>query len=109
MALATPDLPAVAVDSLRPTRPRCAALADRHRGRRPGRPTTTGQPVLLTSGTTGTPKGARRERAAAAIPAASAGLLSARPLPASATSSCIPAPLFHAWGSRQSILAGALG
>jgi fatty-acyl-CoA synthase len=54
------------------------------------------QPVLLTSGTTGTPKGARR-RLGAGDPLAALGLLERLPY-RSGDTVVIGSPLFHAWG-----------
>jgi acyl-CoA synthetase (AMP-forming)/AMP-acid ligase II len=63
------------------------------------------RPVILTSGTTGTPKGARIARAENIDPLA--WLL--RVLPLKARSPClIAAPLFHAHGFGQMIVGGAL-
>jgi len=59
--------------------------------RRPPR----GRLVVLTSGTTGTPKGARRPEPAGLSPAAA--LLSRIPLREGETIA-VPAPLFHTWG-----------
>ncbi|WP_307868374.1 AMP-binding protein [Umezawaea beigongshangensis] len=59
--------------------------------RRPPR----GRMVVLTSGTTGAPKGARRPEPAGLGPAAS--LLSRIPLRAGEVAA-VPAPLFHTWG-----------
>jgi fatty-acyl-CoA synthase len=57
-------------------------------------PKDPGRVVILTSGTTGTPKGARRS---AATLGAAAALLSKMPLKARETT-MIAAPLFHTWG-----------
>lgn len=70
----------------------------------PSRPT---QPVLLTSGTTGTPKGARRSGRPAGL-AAALGVLERVPYePGDIT--VIPTPLFHAWGLAQLTVALATG
>ena len=63
-------------------------------------------PTLLTSGTTGTPKGARRTISAAASDAA-LGVLEAIPY-RNGDVMALPAPLFHAWGFSQLVLAGTL-
>ncbi|WP_221456412.1 AMP-binding protein [Saccharothrix tamanrassetensis] len=60
----------------------------------PNRP-PRGRMVVLTSGTTGAPKGATRPEPASLTPAAA--LLSRIPLKAGDRFS-VPAPLFHAWG-----------
>ncbi|GAB2925358.1 hypothetical protein GCM10027047_22980 [Rhodococcus aerolatus] len=59
--------------------------------RRPRR----GRTVVLTSGTTGTPKGAKRPEPSNWMPAAS--VLSRIPLKAGGVT-LVPAPLFHTWG-----------
>ena len=61
--------------------------------------------MILTSGTTGTPKGANRPNPASLAPAA--GLLSQIPLRARETT-VIAAPLFHAWGFAHMFLSTAL-
>ena len=61
---------------------------------RPPRPHRRGRQVLLTSGTTGTPKGAER---GVGGPEPGAALLSAIPLRARQTTH-IASPVFHAWG-----------
>ncbi|MGZ4620168.1 MAG: AMP-binding protein, partial [Frankiaceae bacterium] len=73
-----------------------ASLADLARGggTRLSRPDRPGRQVLLTSGTTGTPKGAEREVGG---PEPGAALLSAIPLRARQTT-YIASPVFHAWG-----------
>jgi fatty-acyl-CoA synthase len=58
-------------------------------------PDETGRTVILTSGTTGTPKGANRASPGSLDPVAA--LLSRIPLKAR-ESTMIAAPLFHAWG-----------
>ncbi|MEX1143096.1 MAG: AMP-binding protein [Thermoleophilaceae bacterium] len=58
-------------------------------------PQRVGRTVILTSGTTGSPKGANRESPQSLDPAVS--LLSKIPLRRRQTA-CIAAPLFHSWG-----------
>ncbi len=58
-------------------------------------PSTTGRVVILTSGTTGTPKGASRKQPDSLEPAAA--LFSRIPLKALGTT-FIAAPMFHTWG-----------
>jgi fatty-acyl-CoA synthase len=67
-------------------------------------PSEVGKAVILTSGTTGTPKGASRPTPSSLGPAAA--LFSKIPLHAE-ESTMIAAPLFHAWGFSH--LAGAMG
>ncbi|WP_183099224.1 AMP-binding protein [Nocardioides pelophilus] len=71
----------------------------------PTPPTRTPRTIILTSGTTGTPKGAPRPQAG--IPAAVA-LLSRMPLKAGWTCH-IAAPLFHTWGFAHYQAAMLLG
>lgn len=63
-------------------------------------------PVLLTSGTTGTPKGARRSNRV--DPSAATGMLDLIPFRHDDVTA-ITSPLFHAWGLAQMILASTLG
>ncbi|TAM84490.1 MAG: acyl-CoA synthetase [Jatrophihabitans sp.] len=80
-----------------------AATAPATTPRRPGRKQRI---VLLTSGTTGTPKGAPRDmKLSLAIPG---GYLSKIPLRAGRTV-MLAAPGFHAWGLLSSMLALGLG
>ncbi len=73
---------------------------------RPPRPSSKQKLVLLTSGTTGTPKGAPRDMALSlALPG---GYLSKIPLRAGRTV-VLGAPGFHAWGLLSSMLALGLG
>jgi acyl-CoA synthetase (AMP-forming)/AMP-acid ligase II len=72
----------------------------------PRPPAEPGRTVILTSGTTGPPKGANRASPGSLAPAA--GLLSRIPLRAG-ESTLIAAPLFHAWGFAHMFLGTALG
>ncbi|MEM9516829.1 MAG: AMP-binding protein [Actinomycetota bacterium] len=63
-------------------------------------------PILLTSGTTGTPKGARRSLAADPRPAI--GMLERIPIQTGDTV-VIACPLFHAWGFAQALTTAVLG
>jgi fatty-acyl-CoA synthase len=73
---------------------------------RPPRPSTKQRIVLLTSGTTGTPKGAPRDLALSlALPG---GYLSKIPLRAGRTV-VLAAPAFHAWGLLSSMISLGLG
>jgi acyl-CoA synthetase (AMP-forming)/AMP-acid ligase II len=65
-------------------------------------PATKGKIVILTSGTTGTPKGANRKQPETLDPIA--GLLEKIPLRARERT-LIAAPLFHSWGLAHFILA----
>jgi acyl-CoA synthetase (AMP-forming)/AMP-acid ligase II len=65
-------------------------------------PTDTGRVVILTSGTTGTPKGAKRKQPDSLEPAAA--MLSKIPLRARETT-VIAAPMFHSWGYGHFTLA----
>lgn len=74
-------------------------------GELPFRPAQSKQ-IVLTSGTTGTPKGAKRPHPSTLAPAAS--ILSAIPLRA-AEPVHIAAPLFHTWGNAGLLLAALHG
>jgi len=69
-------------------------------------PTEKGRVVILTSGTTGTPKGAKRKQPDSMEPAAA--LYSKIPLKARETT-VIAAPMFHSWGFAHFTLALPLG
>ncbi|HWH92622.1 MAG TPA: acyl-CoA synthetase [Baekduia sp.] len=69
-------------------------------------PTEKGRVVILTSGTTGTPKGAHRSQPKSLLPAA--GLLSKIPLRAEEPW-MVAAPMFHSWGFAHFTLGMALG
>lgn len=62
--------------------------------------------VILTSGTTGTPKGAQRKQPDSLMPAAS--LFSVIPLKAR-EATMIAAPMFHSWGMAHFLLSLSLG
>jgi len=72
---------------------------------RPLLPSRPISPVLLTSGTTGTPKGARRSGRPAGL-ASVIGVLDRIPYQ-SGDITVIPTPLFHAWGLAQLTIAAA--
>ena len=69
-------------------------------------PSSPGKQIILTSGTTGTPKGATRGQPKTLDPAAA--LLGVIPL-RTGESTMIAAPLFHAWGFAHFILGMSLG
>jgi fatty-acyl-CoA synthase len=70
------------------------------------RPATPSNTVILTSGTTGTPKGARRDLAAAGLAAVT--LLDCIPYRARETM-VVAAPIFHSWGATNALTAFTLG
>ena len=72
----------------------------------PAKSGAAGRVVILTSGTTGTPKGASRENPRSLTPAAA--ILSRIPFRSRETTMVVP-PLFHAWGLGMSTLAVAMG
>jgi acyl-CoA synthetase (AMP-forming)/AMP-acid ligase II len=73
-------------------------LVDANLGSTPDRPSTTGRIILLTSGTTGTPKGAKRSGGGGA--GALAAMFDRIPWRAEETT-VVAAPMFHAWGFGQ--------
>jgi fatty-acyl-CoA synthase len=77
-----------------------------HAGEAPPAPAQPGRVVLLTSGTTGTPKGAGRHQGMSLHPMGA--LLSKVPF-RSRESTYMAAPMFHALGFTQAILAVILG
>lgn len=100
VVLAACDLPASA------ELPSVRGLVRDARGASAPRPKRAQRVVLLTSGTTGTPKGAPRDIDITL--AAPGGFLSKIPMRAG-RSVLIAAPLFHAWGLSTSMLAFGLG
>jgi fatty-acyl-CoA synthase len=82
-------------------------LAARHAtGTRPERPSEAGQTVILTSGTTGTPKGAARDQTASS--ATAVALLECIPYHARETM-VVAAPMFHSWGFGNALVGLLLG
>ncbi len=79
-------------------------LIGAHRGRQPKRSGQKGRMILLTSGTTGTPKGAR---ITGGDPAALRSILDRTPWRAEETI-VVVAPMFHAWGFSQLIFAATM-
>ncbi len=79
-------------------------LVARHAGARPGRPARRGSVILLTSGTTGTPKGAQRSADGGAP--ALAAMFERIPWRAEEPV-VVAAPMFHAWGFGQLAIAAA--
>ncbi|MCZ4550798.1 AMP-binding protein [Gordonia rubripertincta] len=74
-------------------------------GNRPPKPKKAGRIILLTSGTTGTPKGARRSGGGGA--GALAAMFERIPWRAEQTV-VIAAPMFHAWGFGQMAVAASM-
>jgi len=80
------------------------SLIDSHVGERANRPERRGAMILLTSGTTGTPKGAKQAGGSAKTLTL---VLNRTPWHAEETT-VIAAPMFHAWGLSQLIISAAL-
>lgn len=93
------------VDDERATRdqPTGEQLIEHHRGSAPA-PTRPGRVVLLTSGTTGTPKGATRSGGG---PEELAAMLERIPWHGEETV-VVAAPTFHAWGFGQLVIAATM-
>ncbi|OSC40809.1 acyl-CoA ligase FadD12 [Mycobacterium decipiens] len=81
-----------------------AKLIAAHTGQRPARAGRTGKMILLTSGTTGTPKGAKHSGGGVG---ALKAILDRTPWRAEEPI-VIVAPMFHAWGFSQLVLAASL-
>jgi fatty-acyl-CoA synthase len=79
-------------------------LIQTHLGQVPPKPAQRGRVVLLTSGTTGTPKGARRSGGGADE---LAGMLEKIPW-RGGESVVVAAPMFHAWGFGQLVVAATM-
>jgi acyl-CoA synthetase (AMP-forming)/AMP-acid ligase II len=80
------------------------AMIGEHAGRRPVRGNRKGKLILLTSGTTGTPKGAKHSGGGLNELKA---ILDRTPWRAEETT-VIVAPMFHAWGFSQLVLSASL-
>ncbi len=89
-----------------PSGPTLEQLIDRGSSRELPAPEEKGRVVILTSGTTGTPKGAARKQPDTLEPAAA--LFSKIPLKARETT-VIAAPMFHSWGYAHFMLGLTLG
>jgi acyl-CoA synthetase (AMP-forming)/AMP-acid ligase II len=81
-----------------------AGLVDGHRGQRPSPPARTSKMILLTSGTTGSPKGAKHSGGG---PEALKSILDRTPWRAEEIV-VVVAPMFHAWGFGQLGIAGLM-
>ncbi|MGO9030417.1 acyl-CoA ligase FadD12 [Mycobacterium sp.] len=79
-------------------------LITAHAGNRPERTRRKGRLILLTSGTTGTPKGARRSGGG---PDELVAILDAMPWRAEETT-VVVAPMFHAWGFFQLVFSAMM-
>ena len=79
-------------------------LITAHAGRRPKRPGRRGRLILLTAGTTGAPKGAKRSGGG---PKSLKAVLDRTPWRAEETT-VVVAPMFHAWGFSQLILSAMM-
>jgi acyl-CoA synthetase (AMP-forming)/AMP-acid ligase II len=84
--------------------PTVETLIAQHAGRTPVRATAKSRTILLTSGTTGTPKGAKHSGGG---PDAINSILSRTPWRAEEPV-VVAAPMFHAWGFGQLVLAATL-
>ena len=80
-------------------------VIEKHDGDVPVKPTEPGKVILLTSGTTGTPKGARRSAGGGTD--AMAAMLDRIPWRSEETV-VVAAPMFHAWGFGQLAIAATL-
>ncbi len=94
-------------DHADPAHPSLDELARRNAGApRPPRPTVDSHTIILTSGTTGTPKGASRRTADSAGPMVA--LLERIPYRAGETM-VVAAPIFHSWGFSNALVGLLLG
>jgi acyl-CoA synthetase (AMP-forming)/AMP-acid ligase II len=104
---AAPDLPGfVAWHDGVTAQPTIASLIRGGSASDPLRPTQPGRTIILTSGTTGTPRGAARTQTSSVGPIVALG--SVMPLRAG-QATVIAAPLFHAWGFAHLALALVIG
>jgi len=87
--------------------PTLATLAAAPAAGPPSPPARAGRTTILTSGTTGTPKGARRESKQVGLDML-VGLLGRMPLRVG-TTVFIVAPMFHSWGGAHLVMAATLG
>ena len=80
------------------------SMIGQHLGERPTRATGKSRVILLTSGTTGTPKGAAHSGGS---PMTLKGILDRTPWRAEEVT-VVVAPMFHAWGFSQLVLASSM-
>jgi fatty-acyl-CoA synthase len=99
-------VPVVGVGSVSGGGPSTDGWAKARRSWRPSIPRAVAAPVLLTSGTTGVPRGARR-RLRPVGPVAATALLARIPYRSGDTMVIAP-PIFHAWGFAHLMLTAAL-
>ncbi|MDJ0867964.1 MAG: AMP-binding protein [Myxococcota bacterium] len=85
--------------------PTLEELAAEYAGLRPEPPERNGRFVILTSGTTGTPKGAPRDAESGGT---ALGLLERLPMRVDEVAA-VPAPAFHGWGFAQVAMGGVFG
>jgi acyl-CoA synthetase (AMP-forming)/AMP-acid ligase II len=78
-----------------------------HTGRQPERASTKSKVILLTSGTTGTPKGAKHSGGSDGGPGILKAILDRTPWRAEEPV-VIVAPMFHAWGFSQLVFAASM-
>jgi acyl-CoA synthetase (AMP-forming)/AMP-acid ligase II len=78
-----------------------------HAGRAPQRASTKSKVILLTSGTTGTPKGAKHSGGADGGPGILKAILDRTPWRAEEPV-VVVAPMFHAWGFSQLVFAASM-
>jgi len=82
-------------------------LIAEHKGHEPERASTKSKVILLTSGTTGTPKGAKHSGGTDGGPGILKAILDRTPWRAEETV-VVVAPMFHAWGFSQLIFAASM-
>jgi acyl-CoA synthetase (AMP-forming)/AMP-acid ligase II len=82
-------------------------MVDANAGRRPQRERTKGKVILLTSGTTGSPKGAKHSGGADGGPGILKAILDRTPWRAEEPV-VVVAPMFHAWGFSQLVFAASM-
>jgi acyl-CoA synthetase (AMP-forming)/AMP-acid ligase II len=87
--------------------PTVEKLITEHAGRQPERTSSKSKVILLTSGTTGSPKGAKHSGGTDGGPGILKAILDRTPWRAEETV-VVVAPMFHAWGFSQLIFAASM-